>query len=227
MLPRREQPAAFEDRDRRVELRDLGEVVRGVDDRGTVAREVAHDAQELRAGLDVGADGRLVEQYERRAADQRDGRVQSPPFAAGQLLGAPVEQLGEPERLGELVDRGAQLRAAEPGEAGEEPQVVAARQRRVHAGLLRREAEVRPRPARVRPRRRCRRSRPVPASALRKPATIDTSVVLPAPLRPSSAVISPAATSRFDRVQGLVRAVGLREPLHVEHAYPVRDGVVS
>src|SRR3954468_16163971 len=43
----REHPAALEDGEGRAELFDLGEIVRGVDDGGAVAREATNDCQEL------------------------------------------------------------------------------------------------------------------------------------------------------------------------------------
>jgi hypothetical protein len=51
----------------------------------------------LGSGLDIGAHGWLVEEYQRRASDQSDGRVETSPLTAGQLLRAPVEQLRETE----------------------------------------------------------------------------------------------------------------------------------
>ena len=63
-----------------------------------------------------------------------------------------------------------------------------------------------------------------PESALRNPATIDTRVVLPAPFRPSRAVISPAATSRLTASSAWHEPVRLREPLYVEHARPFGTG---
>ena len=72
---------------------------------------------------------------------QRDRGVQPAPLAPRQLGRPPVEQCVETERVGDLVDALPLLGAAHSREAGEEAQVVANAERRVHARFLRREPD--------------------------------------------------------------------------------------
>ncbi len=82
-------------------------------------------------------------------ADQGNGRVQSPPFATGQLLCPTIEQFGKAEQFGELVDRGTGLAATHPGQAREQPQIVATGEGRIDTGLLGSEAEIGPSSPRI------------------------------------------------------------------------------
>ena len=81
---------------------------------------------------------------------ERDRGVEPAALAARELAQrAPTEQLVEAERGPDLVDRtGAGLGAPQAREPGEEAQVVAHRERRVHARLLGREADQLPGPLR-------------------------------------------------------------------------------
>ena len=128
-----------------------------------------------------------------------------------------VEEVGELHDLGHLLEPLGDARAGVPGQPGEQLQVLPHRHRRVDPGLLAGQAD---RLAGGRARaRRCRApsTRTRPASGVRSPAMIDTSVVLPAPFGPSSPHTSPASTLEADLVERRVVAVALAHALHLEH----------
>ena len=139
--------AALEDRHGRVEFGDLGEVVRGVDDRGAVAgesRTTPRSWERVWTSAPTVGSSRSTSEGRPTSAMAVCSRRRSPPDSS---LARPLEQLGEAEQFGELVDRRTCLAAAHPGQTGEEAQIVATRKRRIDAGLLGSEAEAGPGPA--------------------------------------------------------------------------------
>ena len=220
--------AAFEDRDRRVELRHLGEVVGGVDDRGAVACEV----RARRAGAGSGS-GHRPPRWARRAARAPGDRPVRWPCAV-----AAVRRRTAPSPSGRAArsDRAIPASSSIAAPASLRPSPA----RPVKSRRLSRQDSVgytpvswgaRPRLARARRgsarridaadhdppgvRAVAARRRSTPASSCRRR------------FGPSRAVISPGRDLQVHRVQRLAGPVGLREPLHVEHASPVRDGAVS
>ena len=187
--------ALVDDRDEGVELFDFVEVVRRVDDRRPTISQTADEREDLVARSHVGTGRRLVEQDERRPVHERDRRVQPAAFTARELRGATAEEIGEPERRGDVVDPIDELSTPQPGEPGEEPQVVAHGERQVDARVLGREADE----------LAGRMDIPGDVDAAdayeagigrRSPAMIDTRVVLPAPFGPRSARIVPGSRVR-------------------------------
>ncbi len=134
----RDDPTVVDERDRRRQLLDLVQVMRRVDNRGARRGEAEHEIQNLFAGAYVGAGGRLVEQHELGSVHERDCGVEPPPLATRHVGRAPAEELGQAERVADLVDPITSLAFAQTGEAREEVQVVAHAQSRIHAGFLRR-----------------------------------------------------------------------------------------
>ena len=118
------------------------------------------------------------------------------------------------------------------GEAGEEPQVLADREHRVHAGLLRCEPDQSLHGGRPSTTTSIPPTCTCPASGRRSPAMIETSDVFPAPFGPRRPRIVPAETVRSTPVERNGRAVGLAEPHDLQHridrrAPPVRPGTVG
>jgi hypothetical protein len=142
------------------------------------------------AGGRVEAGGGLVQEQQLRVADQGEGDVETAPLPAGEKLarraGAPLQ----PDQRDRVVDV--------PGlavVAGVELEALADREARLGLRLLRDHADaVAPGPAGVG--RVLAEDRDLAGGAGTEPSRISTVVVLPAPLGPRKAKISPRRTSR-------------------------------
>ena len=147
-----------------------------------------HEREDLGSGTNVGARRRFVEQDQARPVHERDRGVQPASLTARELGDPTVEEIGEPQRVHDLVDRMPQRLRPQTGKPAEELKVVADAQGRVHAGLLRREPQV---------------------SARRSRATrdVDATDEHPALVRPAQ-----AGDDRHER--GLARTVRTEQPEH-------------
>ena len=92
---------------------DLLEVVAGQQHRRAVGVVVAERLPQDVPRLDVETRGRLVEQHQPRAADEREGDREPPLLPAGQPTGLPADQVLQPEPR-EHLGRGSSA----PGSAG-------------------------------------------------------------------------------------------------------------
>src|SRR6266508_1573827 len=108
--PPRDHAALVEQHHRGVEVLDLLQVVRRVENRRPIGGQSPDEVQDVLAGLDIGAGGGLVQQQQGRSVQQRDGGVDAPLLSARQRAPLPVEQVRDVERLGNLVDPLLQLR---------------------------------------------------------------------------------------------------------------------
>src|SRR5262245_25410523 len=141
------QPATGDDRalvhdgDAVADALRLLDVVRRVEDGRAFVREVADDREQPVAGLRVDARGRLVEQKEPGRVDQRAGQIEAAQHPAGVRTGEVIRAPSEPHALEGGPGRLLEPRARETVEPSEEADVGEARQLRVDAHGLRREAE--------------------------------------------------------------------------------------
>ena len=93
------------DRDAVAEALGFVEVVRREENgRLAAVAEARDDVDQLGADPRVEADGRLVEEEHARPRDERTRDLQPPSLAAAVGRDRPIEQLGEPEDVGELLD---------------------------------------------------------------------------------------------------------------------------
>jgi len=115
-----------DDRDAGGEAVGFLEVLGGEQNGHAVARELGHDPPQLLARPGVQSGGRLVEQDDRRAADEARGEVQPSAHAARVDGGAAVGGLGELEALQQLARAGSRLGARQPVQPADHLQVLAA-----------------------------------------------------------------------------------------------------
>ena len=213
--------AVVDDRDLVGERVGLLEVLRGQQDGRAVVDEVAHDAPHVLALGGVQAGRRLVQEDDRRAADEAGGEVEAAAHAAGVGLGRAVGGVGEVEPGEQLLRAGLGLLAAEvraarrsasrfwrPGEQLVDGRVLAGQ-----ADLLAHRGRARGR------RRSRRRSRACPRRPVSSVARMRTAVVLPAPLGPSTPSTVPRRAARSTPSSACVSPKRLRRP-------PGFDGVV-
>ena len=115
----RDDPTVVDERDGGRELFDLVQVVRRVHDRRTRVGEAANQREDLVSRAYVGAGRRLVEEHERRTVHERDRGMEPPPFTAGDVGTAAIEQRGQAERVPDGVDALPAFAFAQTGESGE------------------------------------------------------------------------------------------------------------
>ena len=139
---------------------------------------------ELLAHLRVEADGRLVEQHEPRAVDERARDQQPPPHAARELVDARVAPVDEVRHLERALDRVAPLGAADPVEVREDEQVLLDGQRHVEVVELRRRRRAARAPASTPPGSRKPSTSSSPSSAIACAVSSRIVVDLPAPFGP-------------------------------------------
>ena len=189
-----DQAPAIDETDAVADALGLLHVVRAVDDRRACRARAPHLGEKLLARLEIDADGGLVEQQYARSMHQAAGEIQAALHASRRATARVVGAL-EQAHLGEHQGAcDARLAAREPLHAGEVPDVL---ERAQASGRAPDSA------ARARSRRgaieQCPDARPSittrPESGRRMVASIDSIVVLPAPLGPSSPTTSPAARS--------------------------------
>ena len=188
-------PVAEHDR-ARAQLERVGQVVGDHQHRHV---ERAQDVGELaaRGGVEVGR--RLVEHQDLRLHRQHGGDRDPAALAEGQVVRRPVGEVGHADPVERVHRPGASSSAPAHAEVGRPERDVLAdgRHEQLVVGVLEDDADPAPDLARGSPcRPAARRPRPCPAPAVRMPLRCSTSVVLPAPLGPSSATRSPRWTCR-------------------------------
>ena len=158
--------------------------------------------------------------------DERERGVEATTFTTREMLGAPVQELGELQRFGDGVHRVMELAVPQPGELPEEPQVLAAGERRVDPRLLRREPEKRAHPVRVR--ERVDPTDPhAPAVGAAEAGDDRHERRLARAIRAEEAHDLSRGDVEIDAVERHGRAVGLAQALDVEHGGPVDRGCSS
>ena len=189
----------------------LLEVLGGEEHGHALAGEPGHRVPHRLAAARVEADGRLVEEHDRRAADQPGGEVEPAAHAAGVGADAPAAGVAELEAVAAARRRGRGRRSARALQAAHHAQVLLPGLQLVDRGVLAGEADraadaaavgddVEPGDA-----RRARIGR----SSVHRSRTV---VVLPAPFGPSSEKTVPGRTLQVDAGQHGRLAVGLAEP---------------
>ena len=155
---------------------------------------------ERAAELGVEARGRLVEQQQPRPAEQRLGQAEPLPHALGVGADATAGGRGEADALEQRLG-GASGQPLEPGIEG---QYLAAGHRGIEGDGLGQEAQLEPRLSRRPPKSGPHpESSTVPALGRTSPSSSFISVVLPAPLWPTSARHSPGRPSRLTAVSAV------------------------
>ena len=146
----RDDPTGVDDRDAVAEALGLVEVVRGDEHRHLGSPPQPGDSvEELGADQRVEPDRRLVEEEHPRARHERAGDLEPPPFAAAVRADGPVDELGEVERRGELVDPRLRLALVDAPQAGVDLEVPPSGERAVDDGFLEHDAARAPRRKRV------------------------------------------------------------------------------
>ena len=168
--------------------------MRGQDDRVAVVVELADERPQALPQPDVDAGGRLVEHDHRRLVHQRLADQHPPLHPARQRAHVGVGLGREVEVVQDFVDPRAVVADAEI--PGLDLERLARREERVEHQLLRHDAEQAPRVAVVGDDVVAEDARACRVSARVSPARIEISVVLPAPLGPSSPKNSPSSTAR-------------------------------
>ena len=189
------------------EAAQLVEPLRGPEDRrAALGRAVGDQLAHGGGGLGVEVVRGLVDQQHRRLGEQRAGDREPLLHAVRPAADGVVAAVGQAD----VGEHGAGTRVggllAHPVQAGEEREVLDAGDALVGRAVARR---ARGRPSRAAPRGPLAASMPttrtVPAVGSTRPASVRSSVVLPAPFGPSSAWISPGAHREVD--------AGDRDPL--------------
>ena len=218
--------AAVDDGDLVGELVGLLEVLRRQQERRALPHLVADDVPHAQAAARVEAGGRLVEEQQLRAADERAGEVEPPPHAAGVRLGDPVGGVLQAEALEHVVRPPPRLRPVEPVEPAEHPQVLAAGEVLVDGGVLPREADDATHGLRV-AQHVDAGDAAVPASGRSSVARMRTVVVLPAPFGPSRPSTVPVCDVEVDAVErahlALAPAVDLDQSLCLDRCHAAPD----
>jgi hypothetical protein len=128
--------AAVDDRDLVGQRIGLVEVLGGQQDGRAVVHEAAHDAPHVLALGRVQAGRRLVEEDDRRAADEARGQVEPAAHPARVGLGGPVGGLVEVEPGEQLPGPRAGLLAGEVEQLADHHEVLLAGQQLVDRGVL-------------------------------------------------------------------------------------------
>jgi hypothetical protein len=119
-----EHLAAVDDRDRRAQLLELREDVRGDEDRLAQAAELPEQLPQLDAGPRVEAGRRLVQQQHQRVVDQRVRQAQALLHAAREALDVRVALRPEVHQVQEVADHPPPALGGNAVAAGEEVQVL-------------------------------------------------------------------------------------------------------
>src|SRR6266536_2268410 len=115
----RDDPAGVDDRDAVAKAFGLVEVVRRQQHGHLRAAAQARDRlEEFGADARIEADRRLVEKEHARVRDERAGDLQAPALAAAVDARGSVDEIGQAERRGELVDPSLRLAWLDPPKAG-------------------------------------------------------------------------------------------------------------
>ncbi len=113
----------------------LVETVRRQDDRFALLPQESDVLRDDLAAEHVQAEGGLVEQQHRRPVDEGAGQVDALPLASAQGAAAAVEQFGQAEQTGEVLQFGAGRVGRHGVEVGEEQQHFADAEGLVEAGV--------------------------------------------------------------------------------------------
>ena len=159
--------------------------------------ELRQFVEQARVGAFVEPRERLIEQHERRPQAQRTREADPSSFAAGQMIGAPVEQVRDAEQLGGFLD------ARAPSPLSSTPRSRSPSSRFSRTDCRRNTCSWKTNATgRLDGRdRRCRRSGPRPARGRSRPAIRRSSVVLPDPFGPRIAVVRPPRSAKRRNVQ--------------------------
>jgi hypothetical protein len=136
----RDHPTAVDHDDLVGERVGLLEVLRGEQQRGAAADQLAQHLPELGPAPRVEPGGRLVEEQHRRRRDQAHRQVESTPHPSGVGLGDPVGGVAERELLEQLVGQRTDLPARDAVETADQPDVLPAGEELVDRGSLAGEA---------------------------------------------------------------------------------------
>src|SRR6266536_6376488 len=125
------------DRDSVAEPFGLVEVMGGEQDRHLAALPQAADhVEQLVADAGVETDGRLVEEQHLGLGEERAGDLEAATLATAVAADGPIEQLGQPKRVGEFGGAGLGRPWIDAPEAGVDVEVAAAGQHSVDDRLL-------------------------------------------------------------------------------------------
>ena len=128
---------SMDDRHPVAELLSFVEIVGGEQDRHVMARAQASDhVQELVTNPRIEADGWLIQEQHLRLGHERARDLETAALATTEALNRPVDQLGDPERLDQLVDPGGGGRRRHAPELGVEIEVRPATETTVDDRLL-------------------------------------------------------------------------------------------
>ena len=186
-----DQPPARDDDDPLAQRRHLGKDVAREED-GALAAQAGEQLPHLHHLRGVEADGRLVEEEDRRLAEQRLRQADALAVALRQRADAPVGHAVEPA-CGEHTRDRARLRGARDAlHAGDEAEVRLHAEVGVEGGVLGEVADRAPAGERLADEVVARH--PHLTRGRKMPASIRIVVVLPAPFGPRKPTISPAPT---------------------------------
>ena len=166
--------------------------------------EILDEAPHVVAGAGIQARGRLVQEQDPRAADQAGPDVKAAAHPARVGLDELLGGVGERETLEHLLGATAALGLAQLVEEPHELEVLAAGEQLVDRGELAGEADQRAQPRGVRDHVAAGHAWHVRCPRRNSVARIRTSVVLPAPLGPSSASTLPSSATRSKSARACV-----------------------
>ena len=148
-LARGDDAAVIDDRDAVARV-GLFEIVRRQEERRPVlGAELLEESPDPAALARVEAEGRLVEEEDRRAVEDPAREVERAPHAARERPDAHLAPVLEPEQVERLVDPDLALLAGQAVEAGAEAQVLVGGQVEVEGGLLEDDADLPANPERI------------------------------------------------------------------------------
>ena len=140
-VPRGDDLAVVDDRDRVGQLVGLLEVLGRQEERHALADEAPDDVPHPEPAARVETGRRLVEDEQPRPPDQGAGEVQPPPHPARVGLDDPVAGIDQLELLEQLVGALLRLGRGQLVQPAEQPEVLAAGQVLVDRGVLARQAD--------------------------------------------------------------------------------------
>src|SRR5262249_39383731 len=136
-----DQPAAVQQTEAVTQPLGLVEPVRGQDDRLALPPQVSDELGDDLAAQHVQAQGRLVQQQDRRLVDEGAGQVDPLPLPGTQGGAAAAKQFGQAQQAGQAVQLHARSVRIDPVQVGEEQQDLADGQVLVEAGAGGNEAD--------------------------------------------------------------------------------------
>ena len=127
----------IDDADARAEPRGFLHVMRGVNDRKSVAIELFEVLEDRVSGLRVDAHGWLVAKQELRAVKERGDQVEAALHPAGKRFHGIAAAIGELHGFERGVDARAEVGAGEPVERTKDAEVLVGVEFRVKGDVLR------------------------------------------------------------------------------------------